>query len=86
MFWELSFSSPLPDTPVGFAPKKFQEMRKTVVWVVSGWCNPSEGHIWEALRCPFANYVLQKCVTVTDDVTLFFFGGKSKGYDGMKWS
>lgn len=22
------------------------------------------GHVWEALRCPFANYVLQKCVTV----------------------
>ena len=24
----------------------------------------TSGHVWEALRCPFANYVLQKCVTV----------------------
>ena len=22
------------------------------------------GHVWEALRDPFANYVLQKCITV----------------------
>ena len=25
---------------------------------------PWAGHVWEALRCPFGNYVLQKCIQV----------------------
>eukprot|EP00439_Symbiodinium_sp_Y106_P026797 s7287_g3.t1 len=30
------------------------------------------GHVWEALRCPFGNYVLQKCIQVLSRENLFF--------------
>mmetsp|Transcript_50665 Transcript_50665/g.94608 ORF Transcript_50665/g.94608 Transcript_50665/m.94608 type:complete len:339 (-) Transcript_50665:427-1443(-) len=30
------------------------------------------GHVWEALRCPFANYVLQKCIQVLSRENLYF--------------
>ncbi|CAJ1426384.1 unnamed protein product [Effrenium voratum] len=39
------------------------------------------GHVWEALRDPFANYVLQKCITVLcrDDLTFVFQELQQKG-------
>lgn len=39
------------------------------------------GHVWEALRCPFANYVLQKCVTVLsrENLNFIFQELKQKG-------
>ena len=39
------------------------------------------GHIWEALRCPFANYVLQKCVMVLsrENLNFIFQELKQKG-------
>ncbi|CAK9025417.1 unnamed protein product [Durusdinium trenchii] len=39
------------------------------------------GHVWEALRCPFANYVLQKCVTVLsrENMNFIFQELKQKG-------
>ena len=68
---------------------------------MDGWSTDRlfEGHIWEALRCPFANYVLQKCVTVTDDhdvvwtstvvyrfvVGCFFFLEIERDMMAMKW-
>lgn len=42
-----------------------------------------KGHVWEALRCPFGNYVLQKCIQVLSRENLFFIFEelKQKGPD-----
>lgn len=91
----LEFAPPLKNSKKwGFQPRRiFFNGRILCGSGDGGWSTTvCSGHIWEALRCPFANYVLQKCVTVTDDhdamdvyslplVGCFFFWNW-KGYDG----
>lgn len=66
----LEFAPPLKNSKKwGFQPRRiFFNGRILCGSGDGGWSTTvCSGHIWEALRCPFANYVLQKCVTVTDD-------------------